>query len=142
MGNALSSIAALAALFPGAAVAQSASFDAARVPGAWASGDGAGACQTAAISYFMSDGAYVVFERYDGPLHAVGRWRLEGDRFIMTHNDAPFPEDGAAGAEATLTVTRLDADRFVSTNAAGRGRVRTRCRGLILQPGAQPGHGH
>jgi len=142
MRNALLAIAALAALVPGAALAQSASFDAERVPGAWASGEEDNACETAAISYFMSDGTYVVFERFDGPLHAVGRWRLEGDRFIMTHNDAPFPEDGAASAEATLTVTRVDADRFVSTNAAGRERVRTRCRGLILPPGAQAGHGH
>jgi hypothetical protein len=132
----------LATLIPVAALAQSASFDAERIPGAWASGEQVDACQSAAISYFMSDGTYVVFERCDGPLHAVGRWRLESDRFIMTHNDAPFPEDAGASTEATLTVTRLDADRFVSTNAAGRGRVRTRCRGLILQPGAQPGHGH
>lgn len=140
MRNTLFAMAALAAFMPGAALAQSASFDSARVPGAWASGDSDGACQTAAISYFMSDGTYVVFERFDGPLHAVGRWRLEGDRFIMTHNDAPFP--GAASAEATLTITRLDADRFVSTNTAGRERVRTRCHGLILPPGAQAGHGH
>lgn len=142
MRNTLFAMAALAAFMPGAALAQSASFDSARVPGAWASGDSDGACQTAAISYFMSDGTYVVFERFDGPLHAVGRWRLEGERFIMTHNDAPFAEDGVASAEATLTVTRLDSDRFVSTNTAGRERVRTRCHGLILPPGAQAGHGH
>jgi hypothetical protein len=140
--SALLALIALAASIPGAALAQSASFDAARVPGAWASGDGASACQTAAISYFMSDGTYVVFEKFDGPLHAVGRWRLDGDRLIMTHNDAPFPEDGAAGAEAALTVKRLDVEQFVTTNAAGRERIRTRCRGLTLPPGAKAGQGH
>lgn len=142
MRDALLAVAIFAALSPSVARAQAAPFDAARVSGAWASGDGAGACQTAAISYFMSDGTYVVFERFDGPLHAIGRWRLEGDRFVMTHNDAPFPNDGAASAETTLTVTRLDGERFFTTNAAGRERARTRCSGLTLPPGASTGRGH
>jgi hypothetical protein len=135
-------VANMVALIITSAAAQTAVFDASRVPGAWASGDGANACGTAAISYLMNDGTYVVFNRFDGPLHAIGRWRLEGATFYMTHNDGPFPEDGAASEEATLTVTRLDTDRFVSTNAAGRERVRIRCRGLVLPPGAQAGHGH
>lgn len=106
------------------------------IAGAWASGDGDAVCQTAPISYFLSDGTYVVFNQFDGPLHAVGRWRVEGDAVFLTHTDAPFPQDGAASPESRLTLVRLDTQAFVTTNASGRQRVRTRCSGLTLPPGA------
>lgn len=109
------------------------------IPGAWASGDSPDACRTAPISYFLSDGTYVVFDRFDGPLHAVGRWRIEGAIVILTHTDAPFPENGVASAEAALNLRRLDSAVFETSNAAGRVRVRTRCVGLVLPPGATAG---
>lgn len=112
------------------------------IPGAWASGEAPDACRTAPISYFLSDGTYVVFDRFDGPLHAVGRWRVEGASVIMTHTDAPFPDNGAASAEATLTLRRIDGAVFETANAAGRVRVRTRCAGLVLPPGAKAGQAH
>lgn len=112
------------------------------IPGAWASGEGADACRRAAISYFLSDGTYIVFNRFDGPLHAVGRWRVEGNNVILTHTDAPFPETGAASSEATLALRRLDAALFETANAAGRVRIRTRCAGLVLPPEAKAGQAH
>lgn len=112
------------------------------IPGAWASGEGANACRTAAISYFLTDGTYVVFERFDGPLHAVGRWRVDGASVIVTHTDAPFPENGAASAEATLALKRIDSAVFETANAAGRDRVRTQCAGFVLPPGAKAGDAH
>lgn len=112
------------------------------ISGAWASGEGPNVCRTAAISYFLSDGSYVVFERFDGPLHAVGRWRVEGGTVILTHTDAPFPEDGVASAEATLSLRRIDSTVFETANTAGMVRVRTRCAGLVLPPGAKPGQAH
>jgi len=115
---------------------------AAMIPGAWASGEGEAVCQSAPISYSLSDGTYVVFNRFDGPLHAVGRWRVEGDTVFLTHTDAPFPESGAASPETRLTLVRVDTQSFVTTNSAGRQRIRTRCSGLTLPPGATAGEAH
>lgn len=132
-----------AAVLGASAHAQPASSDpASLIPGAWASGEGPEACRTAPISFFLSDGTYVVFDRFDGPLHAVGRWRVEGASVILTHTDAPFPDDGAASAEAILSLRRIDGAVFETANAAGRVRVRTRCTGLVLPPGATVGEAH
>jgi hypothetical protein len=112
------------------------------IPGVWASGDTAAACKTAPVSYYVSDGTYLVFDRFDGPLHAVGRWRVAGGNVFLTHNDSPFPADGAASAEAELTLRRVDAAVFETANKAGQVRVRTRCTGLVLPPGAAEGAAH
>lgn len=133
----VAAVAVVAAVL-GVAAAQTVPADAAtRIPGAWASGENAEACRTGAITYFMSDGTYVVFERADGAFHAVGRWRLDQGNLMLTHTDAPFPENGVVGGETPLTIVRLDGERFVSRNPAGRERVRVRCAGLVLPPGAK-----
>jgi hypothetical protein len=128
---------------PASIAAPEAQFDARLIPGAWSSAEAASACGTAPISYFFDDGTTVVFMSAQGALHAVGRWSLKGAEMTLTHNDAPFPDDGKAGAEAKLEVIELTADRFVTRSAAtGKDRVRVRCKGLILPPGAEAGHGH
>lgn len=113
-----------------------------RIPGAWASGEGAEACRSAPISYFLSDGSYLVFNRFDGPLHAVGRWRVEGERVFLTHTDAPFPENGQAKPETALVLRKVDERLFETVNPAGRARVRTRCTGLVLPFASTSGEAH
>jgi hypothetical protein len=85
---------------------------------------------------FFSDGSVAVFESATGGLHAVGVWRIDGDRLIMTHNDAPFDQAGAAKPASILHIKELSDGRFVTANAEGKQRVRVRCAGLVLPHGA------
>lgn len=111
-------------------------FDPARAAGAWASAETAETCATAPISLFFSDGSVVVFESAVGSLHAIGIWRIEGETLVMTHNDAPFANDGAAKPPVPLKIEELSETRFVTSNAEGKRRVRVRCAGLVLPQGA------
>ncbi len=125
-------VTAIAALAASTVVA----LDPAKPPGAWASAETPEACATAPISMFFSDGSVAVFESATGGLHSIGVWRIEGENLVMTHNDAPFDQAGAAKPASTLRILELSADRFVTANAEGKQRVRVRCRGLELPHGA------
>lgn len=119
-----------------AAAAAAPSLDPAKVAGAWASAETTEACSTAPISLFFSDGSVAVFESAKGALHAIGVWRIDGQRFVMTHNDAPFDQAGAAKPPSTLSIIELTDTRFVTKNAEGKQRVRVRCSSLVLPYGA------
>lgn len=118
------------------AAASAASIDPVTASGAWASAETPEACATAPISMFFSDGSVAVFESAAGSLHAIGVWRIDGQKLVMTHNDAPFDQEGAAKPPSTLDIVELTQTRFVTKNAEGKQRVRVRCAGLVLPHGA------
>jgi len=111
-------------------------FEAKDVAGAWASGSGPDACAKAPISLFMSDGSLAIFESAAGGLHAIGVWKLDGATLHMTHNETPLAMDGKASEPVDLTLVELTAEKFVSKNAKGQERARTRCKDLTLPAGA------
>lgn len=102
--------------------------------GVWATGDAPAACATAEITAFLDDGVYLSWDRAGGALHAVGRWRLEDERLVLTHSHAPFPASGAVRPERSITVVRLDATTLVTAGGPAGSLTRTRC--PDLSPGS------
>jgi hypothetical protein len=111
--------------------------DAALVPGVWAFGAAPEACAKAPVSVYFADGSTVVFESATGALHAVGTWRIADDQLHLTHNDAPFAQDGASKPATVSTIAELSATRFVTRTPEGKTRERVRCTGLTLPFGAK-----
>ncbi len=97
------------------------------VAGAWASGNSIGACDTAPITLFMTDGVVAVFLSQGGALHSLGRWTNNGEHLSMTHNDFPLAGDGISNDPVTLEIIELSDTRFITQNAEGVVRERIRC---------------
>ena len=109
--------------------------------GAWVSSEEAMDCATKPITYFSSDGTVLVFLSREGPLHAFGQWEISGSTLMMTHNDFPTPASGLSGSPVSLEVLTLSSTQFVTRNAKGDIRARTRCTELKIDP--NPSHvGH
>lgn len=102
------------------------------IPGAWAAGDSADACETAAITVFFTDGSLVIFDSPSGPVHAVATWRFENGDLFMSYNRAPFPAGGVSNPARKILIRELSAERFVTENADGLVRRRVRCSDLVV----------
>ena len=103
--------------------------------GAWASGDTAGACETAPSTLLMSDGVVAVFLSKDGDLHSLGSWYTSDDTLTMTHNDFPLSDDGQSKTPVELTILELSETRCITRNAEGAERSRVRCPDIELTLG-------
>ncbi len=106
-----------------------------QITGAWASGETLEACNTAAITHFMSDGVVAVFLKRDGDLHSIGAWSATDSELTMTHNDFPWRGDGLSKSPVVPEIVALDETQFVTKSAEGRARARVRCSNIEITMG-------
>lgn len=103
--------------------------------GAWASGTETDSCDKEQITYFSSDGVVMDLYSKDGPTHSFGKWRLEDNKIIITHNEFPLLASGQSDDEIPLTLVSVDGSRLVVRNVKGEDRERIYCPNLKLTTG-------
>lgn len=109
--------------------------------GAWASGSGAESCAMEQITYFSSEGVVIDMYSKNGPFHAFGSWRREGNKLIITHNELPLDATGQSDPEITLIIVELDETRLTVRNTKGELRDRTKCLGIGIKEGLKDPQG-
>lgn len=105
--------------------------------GAWADGTEAGSCSINQITYFSSDAVVIDLYSTKGLFHSFGKWRIESDQIVITHNEFPLLANGQSGPEIALTIVRLDKNQLDIKNTKGELRKRVKCHGLTLSVDSQ-----
>lgn len=107
----------------------------ATLAGVWAAGDEVAACSDSTVTTYLSDGVYLAFEKLDGEIHAVGKWRLDGDQIYTTHYHLPLPADGVVKAESANKIVKLTDRKFEKLNNDGELKSFVRCPDIALPTG-------